>query len=292
MKIKLFYALLITVSCMLALSVTASSFIFASNLSDKEISDTADVYADSITKATYVPMKVCVEKMNYYRNETLDGSAFTKKFGDIVYVSSSDIGKDVMCIHTLSGNNYVVLGYCRSSSLVKADSLFFAEVPEQWNSEGQISKLVDLRKYIRIFDAKIICDESVTLLIQYDVAVRLFEVAEEIYGKSGYTLCVDLAYIPESEIPEEDMRCCTECMHSTGACLTLSILKKGEQTPISIPVYADPESEAPRQGEISKLLEDYSFIRSGESDCFYDADHDNYISSDLDLSSLIYLIWE
>ncbi len=294
MKRKALNTFLVLIVSLLIISLAASGVIFASSSyrsEDSEHSESSEKVSVLNTKSSsYIAMKVCVQTMNYYQNANLEGNPVPnpKKFGDTVYVSSNDIGKDVVCIYTISAGNYFILGHCKASSLVKKDAEFYAEVPQEWNDEGQISNLVDLRKYIRIFGAKVNCDGDKPILVQYDTVLKLFKAAKEINDTYGYTLCVDKAYIPESQATSES--CCDICSHSTGASLMLSILKSGESASEKIPIYEGTSSTA--VNKISKLLADYSLLRSGASDCFYDADYASYVSTDHNMSSLTYSVWE
>lgn len=268
MKIKIIGVFLALAICLLnvTLSFAATDTLSATQTADKSAS----------TRAVRTAMKVCVEKMNYYKNASLTGAPLgTKKFGEIVYCESADEG--VVCIYNKSGN---MLGYCELFSLVSQDAKFFAEIPQKTNEARQISKLVDLRKYILIFGAKVNCDESEPILIQYDTAMKLFRAAKEINETFDCTLNVEKAYIQIANGCEKD--------HSTGAVLTLSITKRGESTSEKIPVYEDDMT----LGKISKVLSDHSLIRTGETDCFYDADIESYIPTSLDMSSLTYSVWE
>ncbi len=292
MKRKAFKTFLVSIVSLLIISLAASGVVFASTLYRSTPSDDSEnsekISVLNTEGSSYVAMKVCVQTMNYYKSASLSGTPVPnpKRFGDVVYISSDDIGKEIVCIYTISAGSYVNLGHCEASSLVKKETGFYAEIPQEWNDEGQISNLVDLRKYIRIFDAKVTCSEDEPVLVQYDTALKLFKAAKKINDTYGYTLCVDNAYVPMSK----EQSCCDVCSHSTGASLMLSILKKGESVSEKIPVYEGTSSTV--VNKISKLLADYSITRSKESDCFYDEDYLSYMSTDHDMSSLIYSIWE
>ncbi len=263
----------------------------------------------STQRSTRVPMKVCVEKMSYYRNEIFEGSALgSKKFGEIVY--AEDAGGNVARIYNKSGN---MLGYCSMFHLVTEDVRFIAEFP--WRTDtatSQVSKLVDLRKYIDVFEAKVTCSDSDYVAIQYDTAIKLFRAARTIYDECGYILNVSVAHTSSCTCAED---------HKTGGILTLTITKTGSNVVESIPLYADtvaineddtitdpstdpstdtttdpdatPDSTPDRAlSRIAQILADNSLIRVSETDCFADADNSSYISTVIDPSTVTYSVWE
>ncbi len=286
MKRKAFHTFLLSVAFLLIISFATSAIVFANSYLHTQKYNSAQVSPINEKSSKRTEMKVCVQSMKYYKDITLSGSPIdSKKFEDIVHAEK--ISAEIMCIYNKNG---VMLGYCKASELVKKEAKFFAEIPCQWNESGHISNLVDLRKYILIFDAQVVCNEDKPVLVQYDTAIKLFKAAEEIKTSYGYTLCVNKAYIPASSASSET--CCSIRAHSKGASLTLSILKNGESVSERIPVYEDETSESPVISSIAKLLAEFSLIRDSESDCFYDADYQSYITTDHDMSSLIYSIWE
>ena len=287
MKRKAFNTFLISiVSLLIIISFTAESIAFANAYLASSKNAAPEVLALTQKSSARVEMKVCVQTMRYYKNTALSGNPVdTKKFGDVVFAEKVD--ESIMCIYNKNG---AMLGYCESKNLVSKDAKFFAEIPYEWNSSGQISNLVDLRKYILIFGADVICDSDEPVLIQYDTATKLFRAASEIKKAHGYTLCVDEAYVPASEASSE--KCCTLCSHSKGCVLTLSVLKNGESISEKIPLYDEENTASNVASKLTKLLADFSLLRDAESDCFYDADHESYISSDHGKSSLIYSVWE
>lgn len=286
MKRKALSSFLISIASLLIISLAATSIAFASSYLYISNDKTEQASLLGAKSSSRTEMKVCVQIMKYYKDTSLGGSPLdTKKLGDTVYAEK--VSGDVMCIYNKNG---AMLGYCKASELVKKDAKFFAEIPYEWNEDGQISNLVDLRKYILIFDADVICDTDKPVLVQYDTAIKLFKAAKEIKASYGYTICVDKAYIPSSHASSET--CCEVCSHAKGASLTLSILKNGESVSEKIPVYEDENAVSPVSSKLTKLLADFSLMRDSQSDCFYDADHLSYISTDHDTSSLIYSIWE
>lgn len=247
----------------------------------RENADSALTFDTSTPKAVRSPMRVCVEKMNYYKNESFEGSAVgTKKFGDIVY--AEDAGNNVVCIYNKNGSK---LGYCSASSLVDQNAHFFAEFPHSTDlSSGKVSKLVDLRKYILIFNANVTCDEESYVAIQYDTAIKLFRAAKDIYDQYGYTVNVKGSHMSDT--------CTCGGDHSTGGVLQLTITKRGENTSESIPLYENEGTPNQTVGKIAKVLADNSLIRVGESDCFADADNSSYMSTVIDPNSVTYSVWE
>ncbi|MBE6607402.1 MAG: hypothetical protein E7633_02430 [Ruminococcaceae bacterium] len=258
------------------LALAASSYTEHKKLSSPENNNPAPA-------ASYVEMIVCVSRVEYYKDNTLSGNPIGfKVFGDKVYAEQNSTG--ISRIYNQTG---ALLGYCKSVSLMNSSVKLFVEVPYAWNSEGQISRLVDVRKYAEIFDARIIYSDDEPILIQYDTMIKLFEVADKFYSELGYTLVIEKAYIPQSKISEE---CCLVCSHASGASLTLKMLKKGASKTEAIPYYEHEGLDSSPVSAFTKLLEDYSLIHDESSDCFYDADYTAYMITDYDLSSPVYYI--
>ena len=297
MKRKAYGTFLILTASLLIISLAASCIVFASAYIHTIENEEVAVSESSSRAAVRTEMKVCVPSMKYYKNSALSGNPLdSKKFGEIVFAQK--ISDGVMCIFNKNG---AMLGYCRDSDLVKTSAKYFAEIPYEWNEDGKVSQLVDLRKYILIFGADVTCDDSDPVLVQYETAVKLFGAAKEISEMYGYKLCVDSAYVPESLLPDES--CCTLCSHSTGAVLTFSLspLEQGESADDEGIVAQENEGTnegetkppvPPTLSEVVSILARYSLLRDGESYCFYDADFESYISTDHDMSSLTYSIWE
>ena len=285
----------------------------AANIASEDIKQPEQTASPRVSR---IPMKVCIEKMSYYKNESFEGSAIgTRKFGEIVY--AEDMGGNIARIYNKSGN---MLGYCSMFSLVDENARFIAEFPWQRDvSSGKISKLVDLRKYVEIFEASVTCNENDYVAIQYDTAMKLFRAARSIYDECGYILNVSVAHSAS----------CTGCSedHKTGGVLTLTITKDGESVSESIPLYMEDdiveipsvyetgdtvEDPSANEGEdsvedpsdteetpparalsrVAQILADNSLIRVGETDCFADADLASYISTVINSSSVTYTVWE
>ena len=271
------------ISILLTLLVCILLFtsVLAKTVELREDTAIADSYEAPAPKALRVTMKVCTEKMNYYRNESFEGAPLgTKKFGDVVYAEDAENG--VFRIYNKTGN---MLGYCSASSLVDQNARFFGEFA--WKSDastGKVSKLVDLRKYILIFDSSVKCDEDTCIAVQYDTALKLFRAAKEIYESYEYVLSVEAAHTREACSCGED--------HSNGGALTLKITKKGESQSESIPVYENEGTPNQTIGKIAKILADNSLIRIAETDCFADADSSSYLPTVIDYSAITYSVWE
>ena len=281
---------IISVVSLIIVSVTASMLVFATAPLYNKTENTANLSPaeplNTSSLTSYKEMTVCVSRADYYKDNTLSGSPIgSKVFGDTVFAEQNSVG--ISRIYNQIG---ALLGYCRSVELVDSSVKLFVEVPYAWNSDGQISRLVDIRKYAEIFDAQIIYDEDMPILIQYDTMIKLFEVAEKFYSDLGYTLVLEKAYIPESKIPRD--LCCTFCSHATGASLALKMLKKGASKTESIPFYEHEELPSSPVSSFIKLLEDYSLIHDESSDCFYDADCTAYMTTDYDISSPLYSVWK
>jgi hypothetical protein len=287
---RLLNIFIISVVSLIIVSTAASMLVFAtaSSYNKTECPDKTDsaIQTNSTATASYTEMKVCVERIDYYKDNTLSGNPIGSKFfGEIVYAEQNSTG--ISRIYNKTG---ALLGYCESVALIDSSIKIFVELPYTWNSDGQVSKLVDLRKYILIFDVPLIYDEDEPIILQYDTMLRLFEAANAFYTELGYTLVLEKAYIPESKIPEAT--CCTTCSHATGASLTLKMLKIGSSKTEAIPRYSQDQIPNSSVSPFTKLLEDYALIRDEDSDCFYDTDYEAYMPTDHDLSSPIYSIWK
>lgn len=270
-------------STLLALLICALLFtsVLAKTAELRESADSALTFNSPESKTARIPMKVCVEKMSYYKNESFEGSALgTKKFGDTVYVE--DAGGGVVRIYNKNGN---MLGYGSASAIVSQDARFFAEFPQKTDAtSGKISRLVDLRKYITIFDASVNCDNDNCVAVQYDTATKLFRAASEIYSQYEYTLNVKIAH-------SSDVCTCGED-HSTGGVLLLTVTKRGENVEENIPLYENEGTAEQTLGKIAKILSDNALIRIGESDCFADADNASYLPNVIKQSDITYSVWE
>lgn len=275
---------------LISLAASLLSFAAVSHRNTNDISarlekDFSDIKSLENKASSRKKMKVCSEKMNYYQNASFEGDAIGEKtFGYVLYAEEYSDG--VMRIYTENG---AVLGYCEASALIGADAMFFAEIPYEWNESGQVSKLVDIRKYIMLFDADLLCDSETPILIQYDTMLKLFDAAKSFSISFGYKLMIEKAYIPSSN--GSGCKCLSACPHASGACIALSMVKKGESTSVSIPIYADETAEILVDSEFAELLAKFSLIH-GDSGCFYDSSYSSYMITDHDLSSLIYSIWE
>ena len=281
---------IISVVSLIILSMTASMIVFADaetyNKTQNSENTLSAETVNSTSTNSYTEMTVCVSRVDYYKDNTLSGNPIgSKVFGDTVYAEQNSTG--ISRIYNQTG---ALLGYCESVALIDKSVKLFIEVPYAWNSDGQISKLVDLRKYMMIFDAQIICDEDEPILIQYYTMLKLFEVASAFYSELGYTLVVEKAYLPESSAKNET--CCSTCSHASGASLTLKMLKKGASKTEDIPLREQEGISNSPISTFAKLLEDYDLIRDRESNCFYDTDHKAYMPTDYDLSSPLYSAWK
>ncbi len=287
MKRKTLSIILISAALLLTVSLTASLIAFASPPSASVINNTEDNPAPTgPINSALTEMKVCTEWVAYYKDIEMGGNPIGRKnFGEAVLAEEDEEVESVMRIYNESG---ALLGYCDKNALVPKNAAFYAEVPLMWNEEGQISRLVDLRKYAMIFDAPIICDDDRVILIQYDTMLKLFDVAEKFYSDLSYTLVIENAYLSASAV--ESGVCCG-LSHSNGAHLTLKMLKIGESETEEIPLLdiSDPSGE--KLSVFASLLSDYSFISESGS-CFYDSDYESYMHTELDMSSITYSIWE
>ncbi len=285
---------IISVVSLIIVSMAASMLVFATASSYNKIENTSNASDQSApaepmnttSLTSYKEMTVCVSRVDYYKDNTLSGNPIgSKVFGDIVYAEQNSTG--ISRIYNQTG---ALLGYCKSVALIDSSVKLFVEVPYVWNSDGQVSKLVDIRKYMIIFDAQIICGEDEPVLMQYDTMLKLFEVAGKFYSELGYTLVIEKAYVPESDTQNDT--CCSVCSHATGASVTLKMLKKGASKTETIPLYEHEGIVNSPVSAFTKLLEDYALIRDQSSDCFYDTDHEAYMPTDYDLSSPLYSVWK
>ena len=276
MSRKILNIFIISVISLIIVSGAASLFVFAASSYNQNKKSTPAETLNTASTESYVEMVVCVRRLDYYKDNTLSGNPIgTKLFGETLYAQQNSVG-----ISRIYNNSGALLGYCKSYMLIDKSAKFFVEVPYAWNSDGQVSRLVDIRKYAEIFDAKIIYNEDEPTLIQYDTMLKLFEVAGKFYSELGYTLVLEKAYIPESKLGNKI--CCSVSSHATGAALTLKMLKKGASITESVP----------SDSSFSRLLEDYGLIHDESTNCFYDADFKAFMVTDYDTSSQMYYVWK
>lgn len=267
---------IISVISLIIVSSAASLLVFAASSYNQNKKIAPAEPLNTTVAESYVEMIVCVRRLDYYKDNTLSGNPIgSKLFGETLYAQQNSVG--ISRIYNKSG---ALLGYCRSYMLIDKSAKLFVEVPYAWNSNGQVSRLVDIRKYAEIFDAQIIYNEDEPALIQYDTMLKLFEVAGKFYSELGYTLVLEKAYIPESKLG--DKLCCSSCSHATGAALTLKMLKKGASLTESVPA----------ESSFTRLLEDYGLLHDESTDCFYDADFKAFMTTDYDTSSQTYYVWK
>ena len=276
MSRKMLNIFIISVISLIIVYSAASLLVFAASSYNQNKKITPDEAMNTTVAESYVEMIVCADRLDYFRDNTLSGNPIgSKLFGETLYAQQNSVG--ISRIYNKSG---ALLGYCKSSMLIDKSAKLFVEVPYAWNSGGQVSRLVDIRKYAEIFDAQIIYNEDEPMLVQYDTMLKLFEVAGKFYSELGYTLVLEKAYVPESKLG--DNPCCSTCSHATGAALTLKMLKKGASLTESIPA----------DSSFSRLLEDYGLIHDKSSSCFYDADSSSFMTTDYDTSSYLYYVWK
>ena len=276
MSRKILNIFIISVISLIIASGAASLLVFAASSYNQNKKITPDEAMNTLSTESYVEMVVCVRRLDYYKDNTLSGNPIgAKLFGETLYAQQNSVG--ISRIYNKSG---ALLGYCRSYMLIDKSAKLFVEVPYAWNSDGQVSRLVDIRKYAEIFDAQIIYSEDEPMLVQYDTMLKLFEVAGKFYSELGYTIVLEKAYVPESKLG--DRFCCSVCSHATGATLTLKMLKKGASLTESIP----------SESSFARLLEDYGLLHDESTDCFYDADFKAFMTTDYDTSSYLYYIWK
>lgn len=274
MSRKILNIFIISVISLIIVLSAASLLVFAASSYNQDKKSSAQTVNNTSTDS-YTEMIVCVSRLDYYKDNTLSGNPIgSKLFGETLYAQQNSVG--ISRIYNKSG---ALLGYCRSYMLIDKSAKLFVEVPYAWNSDGQVSRLVDIRKYAEIFDAQIIFPENEPMLIQYDTMLKLFEVADAFYLDLGYTLVLERAYIPESKLDRDP--CCTVCSHATGAALTLKMLKKGASVTESVPT----------DSSFTRLLEDYGLLHDS-SDCFYDTDFNSFMTTDYDTSSYTYYVWK
>lgn len=276
MSRKILNIFIISVISLIIVSSAASLLVFAAaSYNQNKKSSPAEALNTTVAES-YVEMVVCVRRLDYYKDNTLSGNPIgAKLFGETLYAQQNSVG--ISRIYNKSG---ALLGYCKSYMLIDKSAKLFVEVPYAWNSDGQVSRLVDIRKYAEIFDAQIIYNEDEPMLIQYDTMLKLFEVADEFYSELGYTIVLEKAYIRESSLGSK--LCCSVCSHATGSALTLKMLKKG----------ASITEGVPSESSFTRLLEDYGLIHDESTDCFYDADFKAFMTTDYDTSSQMYYVWK
>lgn len=275
MSRKILNIFIISVISLIIVYSAASLLAFAASSYNQDKKCGAQT-VNNTSAESHTEMIVCVRRLDYYKDNTLSGNPIgSKLFGETLYAQQNSVG--ISRIYNKSG---ALLGYCRSYMLIDKSAKLFVEVPYAWNSDGQISRLVDVRKYAEIFDAQIIYNEDEPILVQYDTMLKLFEVADAFYLDLGYTLVLEGAYIPESKLGNKP--CCTVCSHATGAALTLKMLKKGASVTESIPT----------DSSFSRLLEDYGLLHDESTDCFYDTDFSSFMTTDYDTSSHTYYVWK
>ena len=267
---------IISVISLIIVYSAASLLVFAASSYNQNKKITPDEAMNTTAAESYVEMIVCVRRLDYFRDNTLSGNPIgSKLFGETLYAQQNSVG--ISRIYNKSG---ALLGYCKSSMLIDKSAKLLVEVPYAWNSDGQVSRLVDIRKYAEIFDAQIIYNEDEPMLVQYDTMLKLFEVADKFYSEFGYTLVLEKAYVPESKLDKDP--CCASPSHATGATLTLKMLKKG----------ASLTESASSDSSFTRLLEDYGLIHDVSSSCFYDADSSSFMTTDYDISSYLYYVWK